>query len=132
MNDVFHFSGIENLKNFVTFTEQTFDDLIHTHPIVVVDFWAKWCVPCQGFGKTFVEMAQEFPDFIFATVNIEEETGLAEDFQIRSVPFVMIIREGVIIYAEAGQIPSSAFKTLLLQTREVDVTSVKKPAKEDL
>lgn len=120
-----HFQGAEQLANFKVLTAENFDDVIHQHELIIIDFWAHWCVPCQGFATSFMEVAAEFPDVLFAAVDIEAEPSLAEDFQIRSVPFVMIIRNEVIIFAESGQMPTSALRELLTQAREVDMQATK-------
>lgn len=127
-----HFAGYEQLVNFSELSGANFDDAIHSHNVVVIDFWADWCMPCRAFAKTFIEVAQEFSDVHFATVNIDHERALAEEFAIRSVPFVMIIREQVVVFAESGQMPKSALETLLQQALSLDMEEVKKNSLHEL
>lgn len=101
-------------------TEKDFDRTIKENEFVLLDFWAEWCGPCQGFKKVVEEIAPRYPEFVFASINIEEEPKLAEDFHIQSVPSVMILRNQVIVYADAGALPSTVLEDLLEQTKAID------------
>lgn len=131
MSELQHFPGAEQLENFKILTASNFDEMVHQHECIVIDFWANWCVPCQGFATTFMEVATEFPDVLFAAVDIEAEQALADDFQIRSVPFVMIVRDEIVVFAEPGQMPASALRELLIQARELDMQAIKQDFPDD-
>jgi thioredoxin 1 len=92
---------------------------------VIVDFWAPWCAPCRGFAPTFEAASEKHPDITFAKVNTEEQQELAGAFNIRSIPTLMVFREQVIIYAEAGALPASAFDMLIEQVRALDMNQVR-------
>jgi thioredoxin 1 len=108
----------------VELTHDNFELTVQQAPIVIIDFWASWCKPCQAFKPIFEKVAVDNPDIIFAAVDIEQETSLASDFNIRSVPFIVVLRDNIIIYAEAGTLTESAFRDLVEQARKVDVSTI--------
>ncbi len=104
--------------------EENFEDTILANDFVVLDFWAPWCGPCRGFAPVFEAAAEKYADITFAKINTEEQQALAAHFQIRSIPTLMIFREKVIIYSQAGALPAGAFDDLLSRAREVDMAQV--------
>ena len=98
-------------------TTQNFDEIIQSQPIVVVDFWAQWCSPCRVFGETMAEVAKHYPDVLFASVNVETEKELAEEFAVRSIPFVMVIHNQTVVYAESGVLSVQGLSELIDQAR---------------
>ena len=104
---------------------QDFDAILDKHPIVFVDFWAPWCEPCQQFKHTYAKVASEHRDIYFASVNIEQEPSLGELFELRSIPHLMVFKEGIAIYSESGSMPESALKELVQQSLAVDVSTIK-------
>lgn len=107
-------------------TESTFDQFVGEHDLVVVDFSATWCGPCQGFAKVLEQAAKDHPDVAFASVDIDKQASLAEDFQVKSVPWVMILREQVALYDESGALGAQALDELIDQARTVDIAEVKR------
>jgi thioredoxin len=105
-----------------------FDSVITGNDIVLVDFWAPWCGPCKSFGPIFEQVANENPDVAFVKVNTDEESGLAGGFAIRSIPTLMIFREQVIVFQQAGAVPKGALDDLLAQVRALDMAEVKRGA----
>ncbi|MBI5938392.1 MAG: thioredoxin [Betaproteobacteria bacterium] len=104
--------------------EENFEDTILANDFVVLDFWAPWCGPCRGFAPVFEAASEKYADIAFAKINTEEQQALAAHFQIRSIPTLMIFREKVIIYSQAGALPAGAFDDLLARAREVDMAKV--------
>jgi thioredoxin 1 len=96
-------------------TAQNFDQALDSHHLLVIDFWAEWCGPCKMFGKIMSDVAAEYKDVTFASVNIENEKTLAEEFAVRSVPFVMIVRNRTVVYAESGLLSAASLRELLDQ-----------------
>ncbi len=97
----------------IELSEENFEETINSNDFVIVDFWAQWCGPCKSFAPTYEKISAEFPDIVFGKVNTEEEQGIAAHFQIRSIPTLMMFREQIIIYSEAGALPEPAFKDVV-------------------
>lgn len=104
--------------------EQNFEDTILNNDFVVIDFWAPWCGPCQGFAPVYDAASDKYPNITFAKVNTQDEQGLAGHFQIRSIPTLMIFREKVIIYSQPGAMQASQFDDLIARASEVDMAQV--------
>jgi len=101
------------------------EELLGKHELVFVDFWAEWCAPCKQFAKVYEQVANDNPQVLFAQLNIEQHAELAETFQIRSIPHLMIFKEQIAIYSESGSMPESALKELLEQAIDVDVSEIR-------
>jgi thioredoxin len=99
---------------------------INGHPLAIVDFWAPWCAPCRGFAPVFAATAARHPDVLFAKINTETEQTLAAQFGIRSIPTLMIFRDDVIVYAEAGALPAAGLEQLLTAARALDMDEVRR------
>lgn len=102
-----------------------FESTINEHELVFVDFWAAWCAPCKQFSRVYELVAEQFPSICFVKINIEEEQELADFFEIRSIPHLMIFKDGIIIYSDAGNIAESTLKELARQALEVDVSAIR-------
>jgi len=105
-----------------------FDSVVTGNDIVLVDFWAPWCGPCKSFAPIFEQVANENPDVAFVKINTDEESTLAGGFAIRSIPTLMIFREQVIVFQQAGAVPKGALVDLLAQVRALDMAKVKRGA----
>ena len=103
-----------------------FSDTITGNDFVIVDFWAPWCGPCRSFAPVYEELSEQHPDIVFAKVNTEQEQELAGHFQIRSIPTLMLFREQVILYSEAGALPKQAMLQLISDAQAVDMQEVHK------
>ncbi len=104
---------------------EQFEALIADNEIVIVDFWAIWCAPCKQFGHVYERVASLYENVVFAKVNLEEESELADIFQIRSIPHLMVFKQGIVIYSEAGSMPESTLKELVQQALDADVSEIK-------
>lgn len=103
---------------------ETFEALLQEHAILFVDFWAPWCSPCKQFSIIYEHVAEAYPLITFGSVNIEQETELADIFQIRSIPHLMVFKQGIAIYSESGSMPESTLKELAEQALKVDVSGI--------
>ena len=109
----------------VKLTDANFMETVQQDGAVVLDFWAPWCGPCRSFGPVFEAASEENPDIVFAKVNTEDEAALAGALEIRSIPTIMVFRDGVPVFRQAGALPAAALKNLLEQVRELDMEEVR-------
>ncbi len=109
----------------IELTEANLEKTVVENDIVIIDFWAPWCGPCKSFGPIYEEVSEKHPDVVFAKVNTEEEQAIAAHFQIRSIPTLMVFREQIILFSEAGMLPASALEELVKQVKDLDMEKVK-------
>jgi thioredoxin 1 len=108
-------------------TEASFAEAIGKG-IVLVDFWAPWCGPCRAFGPIFEKAANQNGDVSFCKVNTEDEPDLAMAYDIQAIPTLMAFRDGVLVYEQAGAMPSHALQKLIDQIKTLDMDKVRNEA----
>jgi thioredoxin 1 len=108
----------------IELTKENFESVVTGHPMVLVDFWAPWCVPCRAFAPTYERASERHADVVFAKLNTEAEPEVAAAFNIRSIPTLMFFREQVILYAEAGALPPATLEEVIARAKAVDMVEV--------
>lgn len=114
----------------IDLTPDNLPSTIENNDIVLLDFWAPWCGPCRSFAPVFDEVAGANPDIVFGKINTEEQQQLAATFGIRSIPTLMVFREKIIVFEQAGALPKSALEKLVEQVRALDMDEVRRQVAE--
>ncbi len=114
----------------ITATSENIESLITENDTVIIDFWAEWCGPCRGFAPTFESASEEHQDIVFAKVDTEDQQALAQEFNIRSIPTLMVFRDQVLLYNEAGALPPKMLSDLISQVNALDMDDVRRQIEE--
>src|SRR5204862_3813402 len=114
----------------VELTQENFEETVNKNPMVIIDFWAPWCGPCKGFAPVYEKAAETYPDVVFAKVNTDEEQELAGAFGIRSIPTLMVFRDKVILFQQAGALPGTALDQVITQAKSLDMAKVQKEIRQ--
>ena len=115
----------------VNITGPEFKDTVHGDGITFVDFWATWCGPCKNFGPIYEKASEANPDITFAKVDTDAEKDLAGALGISSIPTLMVFRDNVMLYREAGALPAKALDALIDQVRGLDMVELKQKIAEE-
>ena len=109
----------------VELTQENFNEVVAGEGLVLVDFWAEWCGPCKMFGPVFEKSSEDHGDITFGKVDTEAQVELAQAFDIRSIPTLMAVRDGVVLYSQPGALPAASLEDLIGQLRAVDMEEVR-------
>ena len=113
-------------KSILELTSDNFAKSIDDRPLAVVDFWAPWCAPCRAFAPVFAAAAARHPDALFAKVNTEDHQEIAAQFGIRSIPTLMIFRDNIIVFSEAGALGAGTLEHVLAAAKALDMEAVRR------
>ena len=115
----------------VELTGQNFESVVGGADMVLVDFWASWCGPCRMFAPVFDRASEKYADAVFGKVDTDAETELAQQFNISSIPTLMVIRDNIVLYAQPGALPEQALEELITKARELDMDEVRASIAQD-
>jgi thioredoxin 1 len=109
----------------VELTSENFASVVADADLALVDFWATWCGPCRMFGPIFDRVSERHSDAVFGKVDTDAQQDLAIQFGISSIPTLMVIRDNVVLFSQAGALPEQALEELIAQARELDMDEVR-------
>jgi len=109
----------------IEITEQNFDEVVTGSSMVLLDFWASWCGPCMTFGPIFEKVSNEHPDVVFGKIDTEAQQALAATFGIQSIPTLMVIRDQVVLFNQAGALPEAALTDIVAQALALDMDEIR-------
>ncbi len=109
---------------------ETLESTIEENDIVLIDFWADWCGPCKMFAPTYEKVSEEYDNIVFAKVDTEAHQELAAQFQIRSIPTLVVFKDQVGIFAQPGALPEEGLRDLIAQVESLDMDEVRKEIAE--
>ncbi len=114
----------------IALTEETFNETVMQPGITIVDWWASWCGPCKMFAPIFEESSERHTDVRFAKVNTEEQATLSQVYEIMSIPTLMVFRDGVLLFSEAGALPGEILDELITKVKEINMDDVRRAIAE--
>ena len=110
----------------IALTSATFSEHLQKDGIVFVDFWASWCRPCRAFAPIFEAAAKRHPDITWGKVDTDAEADIAGALEIRSIPTLMVFRDGILVFAQPGILPGAALDELATKVRALDMHEVRR------
>ncbi|WP_411709044.1 thioredoxin [Corynebacterium sp. LaCa116] len=114
----------------IDITEATFEETVTGEGITLVDAWAEWCGPCKRFGPVFEKASEEHPEATFAKLDTEANQDLAVKLQIQSIPTLMVFRDGILVFRQAGTMPPAALEDLISQIKDLNMDEVRAQVEE--
>lgn len=110
----------------IEITKDNFQEVYEKNDIVILDFWAEWCGPCKSFAPVFERISEKYPKVVFGKIDTEAQPELAGHFEIRSIPTIMVIRQGIELFFQPGALNEELLVELVEKVSALDMEEVKK------
>jgi thioredoxin 1 len=107
-------------------SKENFEATVSKPGIVMLDWWAAWCGPCRAFAPVFEKASEKHQDIIFGKIDTDAQPELSGMFQIRSIPTLMIFRDGIMLFEQAGALPAPVLEELIGKVRALDMDQVRR------
>ncbi|MFD0205904.1 MULTISPECIES: thioredoxin family protein [Saccharothrix] len=104
----------------------SYQELIKSNDVIVIDISADWCGPCQAFTEVFRSAAGNYDDVVFASIDTDEQPELGTAFNVKTIPTIAVMRAGALIFAHEGSLSERALADVIRQARALDVEQVRR------
>ncbi len=112
----------------IELTSANFSETVEKSDAILIDFWAEWCGPCKRFGPVFDAASEKHPGITFAKLDTENNQDIAAALEITSIPTLMVVKGGMLLYREAGALNAAQLEGLITEVEKVDLEALKAEA----
>jgi thioredoxin 1 len=115
----------------IALTQDNFKETLEREGVIVIDWWAEWCGPCRAFAPVFEAAAKKYPDVTFAKVDTDAQQELAGAFSISAIPTLMVFRDRVLLFNQAGALPPRVLDELIEKAKSLDMDEIRREIAEE-
>lgn len=109
----------------VALTSDTFEEIVGTSGITLIDWWASWCGPCRTFAPVFEASSEQHPDVTFGKIDAEDQQDLSAAAGITSIPTLMAFRDGILVFRQPGALPAAALEQVIKAVQDLNMDEVR-------